>query len=315
MFCTFFKLPTFHLTSDFEPYLHGLRLDIGYCQQRSISPDGGGGEDGHHLFGDFAAIQASSPGEHPISSGISFTIAVLLLSITLLSCLLATAFQLLFPVQIRPNASPEKMTTLAKVVASLDVVGNVRTLFEPESNFPPPKGTENTSLPFLNGIKCLFTLCNLFVHSFGNLLLVFILPMSFFSAYPSFYQRTVMKPFGPFGIFSIQPHSPIALQAFFILSGFINTYVHLVKRKRQPTSFLLFARDKYLTFAPSVAATLCLTVLFQRLGSGPLFHPAITDTYVRPCTAYWWTHLAMINNFWNFDQMVMGFRSFDHFGT
>ncbi len=79
-------------------------------------------------------------------------------------------------------------------------------------------------------------------------------------------------------------------------------------------NFLSYVFHHYIRLAPSMAAILILTILAQHLGSGPLFHPEITDPYVKPCYDYWWAHVFLINNFWTLDKMVCFFEPYprDH---
>ena len=88
-----------------------------------------------------------------------------------------------------------------------------------------------------------------------------------------------------------------------VCSGFLSTYLILINLKKAP-NLAAYTILRYLSLQPSIIATLCLTILFQRLGSGPLFHRSLTDPYVKPCYDYWWTHVLFINNFWTMDKMV-----------
>src|SRR5699024_9635612 len=93
------------------------------------------------------------------------------------------------------------------------------------------------------------------------------------------------------------------ISMFLIISGFLFSYITLMKCKEVPNAFqFIFLR--WIFLLPSVVGTLCLTILFQYLGTGPLFHRSLTDPYVKPCYDYWWTHVLFINNFWTPDKMV-----------
>ena len=81
------------------------------------------------------------------------------------------------------------------------------------------------------------------------------------------------------------------------------TYLVISKSKKAPY-FFSYVLIRWLRLVPSVVAILCLTILLQKFGKGPLFHEQLTEPYVKPCYDYWWTHVLFINNFWTLDKMV-----------
>lgn len=153
-------------------------------------------------------------------------------------------------------------------------------------------------------------------HSFCYINVSMFLPIAPWRKYPS-----NMADFLNFEILSaFFEKIVLMISAFFIISGFLTMYMTAKKmagrgksgrnddcghkhRKVSPPPLLPWIGLRWLTLLPSMGGTLCLTILAQYAGNGPLFHEKITDSYVAACRTNWWTHVLFINNFWPADQM------------
>lgn len=167
-------------------------------------------------------------------------------------------------------------------------------------------------LRFIHGLKAILIAIMCIGHAFCYLNVSMALPISPFRKYPS-----NMAEFLNFDLLSAFWEKIILMiSTFFIISGFLTMYMTAKKmatrtnrvsseHTRRPSAppFLSWVGLRWLTLLPSMGGTLCLTIVAQYAGSGPLFHEQITDSYVNACHTHWWTHVLFINNFWPADRM------------
>src|SRR5699024_3781345 len=94
------------------------------------------------------------------------------------------------------------------------------------------------------------------------------------------------------------------MDIFFVMSGFLITYLILSQAKRLP-SFAAYIGLRWMRLAPSIGVFMCLSVWLQKVGpAGPLHHQDLTDPFVKPCRQQWWTQLLFINNLVKFEYIV-----------
>lgn len=205
------------------------------------------------------------------------------------------------------------LPTLRKHLSYFDLVRNFKALFvgKHQSNKSSPNEHD---LRFIHGLKSILIAIMCIGHSFCYLNVSISLPIAPWRKYPS-----NMADFLNFDLFSaFWEKIVLMISVFFIISGFLTMYLTAKKmagredggsncghkhRQVSPPPLLPWIGLRWLTLLPSMVGTLCLTIVAQYVGSGPLFHEKITDSYVSACRRNWWTHVLFINNFWSADEM------------
>lgn len=207
------------------------------------------------------------------------------------------------------------LPTLRKHLSYFDLVRNFNSLFVGKHQSNKSSANEH-DLRFIHGLKSILIVIMCIGHSFCYVNVSMFLPMAPWRKYPS-----NMADFLNFDLLSaFWDKIVLMISVFFIISGFLTMYLTAKKmsgkeekggnsncghkhRTSTPPPLLPWIGLRWLTLLPSMVGTLCLTIVAQYAGSGPLFHKNITDSYVAPCRYNWWTHILFINNFWPADQM------------
>ncbi|UXI18259.1 hypothetical protein NH340_JMT04202 [Sarcoptes scabiei] len=57
---------------------------------------------------------------------------------------------------------------------------------------------------------------------------------------------------------------------------------------------LIFLR--WIRFTPSVLGSMCLLLLWPKIGDGPLFHSKYLDFIIEPCYRNWWISFIYMTN-------------------
>lgn len=108
----------------------------------------------------------------------------------------------------------------------------------------------------------------------------------------------------------------VAVDSFFVLSGFLLTYLILPKLPQLKTSFIdceqlwywtKYVIKRYIRLMPSMAAVILFTVgIWKVLGNetGAMWQPGKSAMGV--CQDSWWTNFLLINNFVYLDKMCLG---------
>lgn len=177
---------------------------------------------------------------------------------------------------------------------------NVKSVFKVRSS---SKGdTPTIDLRFLHGIKFVQTVNVVFMHAFIYFPAANLTSLSLYGNYPSFYLQTQSSP-----LYTLLLKGPIVLNMFVIISAFLATHSLLHLKPNRLPAFPLYAFLRWIRFFPSLLAHFSLSILAQTVGSGPLFHPKLTDAFVRQCTDNWWLQGLMLHNYLPLNQMVSTF--------
>lgn len=100
----------------------------------------------------------------------------------------------------------------------------------------------------------------------------------------------------------------VAVDTFFVLSGFLLSYLtlkQLTKTKGRINLFQYYVH-RYLRLTPPVAALVLFHCsFFFRLLGGPFANSEVAKKELRDdCILYWWTPLIYIQNYFNTNNMV-----------
>lgn len=99
------------------------------------------------------------------------------------------------------------------------------------------------------------------------------------------------------------------VQSFFVMSGFLQTYLFLSREKNKKASsasiFLKSTVLRYIRFAPLQAIVLLIHATWlYRLGNGPIFNKT---NYAEQefCRKHWWKNMLFIDNYTNGDEKCL----------
>lgn len=267
-------------------YIDGLNVTVGYCQQRG----------------------------EPFAPKKGFLVAVHIISLVFILALFGTLINLKYLnswIAYLPF-----LPTIREHLSYFDLMRNFKSLFVAKGS---EKSSNEYDLRFIHGLKAILIAIMCIGHAFCYLNVSMALPIAPFRKYPS-----NMADFLHFDLLSAFWEKIILMiSVFFIISGFLTMYLTAKKvaqranghgrgvngesahcsRRPSPPPLLSWVGLRWLTLLPSMGGTICLTIVAQYAGSGPLFHEQITDSYVDACHTHWWTHVLFINNFWPADQM------------
>ncbi|KAH9398011.1 hypothetical protein TYRP_019385 [Tyrophagus putrescentiae] len=241
----------------FAEFLNGMEVAVGYCQQGKINSEYS------------VAFQ--------VARFILGSVLLIVFTGTILHC--ALSYLRLSNVKL-VTESPVLQTTL-NTARCFNVQYNLKRLFSGKSL---QHRRQELDTSFINGLRALLILGTLYVHSHTFLSVYLFSTVSVFEKNFSFYVK--YKKEHPLR-YNLVYRSFLLVDLFFVLSGFLATFKVLSKSDKKVPNFLSYVFHHYIRLAPSMAAILILTILAQHLGSGPLFHPEITDPYVKPCYDYW----------------------------
>ena len=107
-----------------------------------------------------------------------------------------------------------------------------------------------------------------------------------------------------------------AVDSFFVLSGFLLTYLILPKLPQLKTSFIdceqlwywtKYVIKRYVRLMPSMSAVILFTVGIWKVlgnGTGAMWQPERSSMGI--CKDSWWTNILLINNFVDLNKMCIG---------
>ncbi|XP_046748813.1 uncharacterized protein LOC124412735 [Diprion similis] len=181
----------------------------------------------------------------------------------------------------RPADSSTLMNTLAKFSMYTNALSILNRKVTPQT------------LPALHGIRVLSTCWVVFGHRYVTSLLrpmVNLLDITeWLDSWTSLYILL-----GPF-----------AVDTFFVVSGFLMTYLHFKaikagKKVNLPMMYL----HRYLRLTPSFAVIMLFSaVLLHRVANGPIW--STMDFIVQPCRDNWWVSLLYVHNFVHKEEMCL----------
>lgn len=106
-------------------------------------------------------------------------------------------------------------------------------------------------------------------------------------------------------------NSPLLVDTFLLLSGFLFTHLLLVELEKRhgQVNFLVVYLFRYIRLTPAYLAVIALYgTWLPRLGSGPLWDGRMALEQER-CQSSWWINLLYVNNYVGTDKLVR-FRLF-----
>ncbi|CAG4989468.1 unnamed protein product [Colias eurytheme] len=110
-------------------------------------------------------------------------------------------------------------------------------------------------------------------------------------------------------IWKIVLNSPVWLQAFFSISGFLTAYVILIVTEKKPLTFLkclLGIFNRWLRLTPIALFALAFTIAwYPQLGSGPQW-AWVVRREAHDCAARWWHHVLYVHNHLPLGKFCMG---------
>ncbi|KAJ8951665.1 hypothetical protein NQ318_012206 [Aromia moschata] len=102
-------------------------------------------------------------------------------------------------------------------------------------------------------------------------------------------------------------NGPIIVDTFFIISGFLATYltITLFEKSRNSAALLLVYVHRIVRMLPAYGVVLAFyCTIFVRIGSGPFWQQRLGLEQQR-CLQSWWANLLYINNYVNVDKICM----------
>ncbi|XP_052743743.1 nose resistant to fluoxetine protein 6 [Bicyclus anynana] len=93
-------------------------------------------------------------------------------------------------------------------------------------------------------------------------------------------------------------NSPIWMQVFFSISGFLTAYFTLIYTEKSSLTFgkcLLALIYRFIRLTPVAMAGLWFTIAFPRLGTGPQWQ-LLVEQESQHCSERWWYHLLYVQN-------------------
>lgn len=234
---------------------------------------------------------------------IALSIIVFMIMFSILAtCISKTIFLLqTSTAKVHPTASSKDTKAswplMLKFIDCFNIESNMRSLFKVESK--EKLSRHAFDLRFIHGMKAVIMLATVYVHSAIFLTIIHFSKVSPFTRFPTFFYQ-MEKTFGLFHGSFVQGF--MLVDVFFNMSGFLVTYTVLSKAKSVP-NFFSYVFLRYLRLLPSVVAVVCLTILVQKAGKGPMFHEDLTKPFVEPCYQYWWAHVLFIHNFFTAEKM------------
>ncbi|XP_053614331.1 nose resistant to fluoxetine protein 6-like [Plodia interpunctella] len=104
-------------------------------------------------------------------------------------------------------------------------------------------------------------------------------------------------------------NSPLWLQAFFSMSGFLSAYVILITAETKPMTVMkciMSVINRYVRMTPVAGVALWFTMSwFPGLGAGPAWSWLVTRE-ARDCAQRWWYHLLYLHNHLPMGKFCMG---------
>ncbi|XP_063540774.1 nose resistant to fluoxetine protein 6-like [Cydia strobilella] len=104
-------------------------------------------------------------------------------------------------------------------------------------------------------------------------------------------------------------NSPVWLQAFFCLSGFLLSYSTLIGVESSPFTplkALVAVVNRWIRLTPVAGIMLWFTISWlPQLGSGPLWAWYV-DSEAEACSERWWYHILYVHNFLPLNKLCMG---------
>ncbi|XP_023940639.2 nose resistant to fluoxetine protein 6 [Bicyclus anynana] len=103
-------------------------------------------------------------------------------------------------------------------------------------------------------------------------------------------------------------NSPIWMQVFFSISGFLTAYFTLIYSEKRSLTFgkcLLSVINRFMRLTPVAMAGLWFTIAFPRLGTGPQWQ-LLVERESHHCSERWWYHLLYVHNHLTLGKFCMG---------
>ena len=204
---------------------------------------------------------------------------------------------------INQNSSEisERKSYLGKMEEKLSMLGlggKVLLSFSLKRNIPKLMATKVSegSVGCLNGIRVMSLGWVILGHTAFYCFMIYPLPFNFNN------YKYVMDSYITQFTFQIVDNATFSVDSFFVLSGFLLTYLTLKKLKSvdgkiKPKFWILFYVRRYVRLTPAMMLVILATVgLWKVMGndSSPLWQPM--QTQLKACEKHWWTNLFYINN-------------------
>ncbi|XP_038211046.1 nose resistant to fluoxetine protein 6-like isoform X2 [Zerene cesonia] len=110
-------------------------------------------------------------------------------------------------------------------------------------------------------------------------------------------------------IWKIVLNSPVWLQAFFSISGFLTAYVILIVTEKKPLTFvkcLLGILNRWIRLTPIALFALVFTIAwYPQLGAGPQW-AWVVQREAHDCASRWWHHVLYVHNHLPLGKFCMG---------
>ncbi|CAG9795927.1 unnamed protein product [Diatraea saccharalis] len=152
-------------------------------------------------------------------------------------------------------------------------------------------------LTCIEGIRFIGIQCVIFSH----VLLIYIYS---YTDNPQF----VEKMYDQFGWQAVL-NSPLWLQAFFSMSGFLTTYATVITVDKNPITVfkcLMSLINRFIRLTPVAGVALWFTVsCYRMMGSGPQWSWLVTRES-HDCSERWWYHILYVHNHLPMGKFCMG---------
>ncbi|KPM03504.1 osmotic avoidance abnormal protein 3 [Sarcoptes scabiei] len=173
------------------------------------------------------------------------------------------------------------------------LIKNNRFLFQ----IKKASGADRQEFQFIHGIRALGSIFIMCAHAGALVFVPMFMPISILARHPTdsiaISKTLLAQPFY---------NGALIVMTFFVISGFLGSYLHASKQKLS-LSFVSHLLLRWARFTPALVGTICLNIVLQIFGNGPLFHRDILWPTLRPCYRNWWIHLLYISNFFGFEEM------------
>lgn len=218
-------------------------------------------------------IPTICPGGKPESFGPVQWVTISLCVVLLVLLISSTAYDLHAK---KKDIEPNKLYTSFSVVTNLDKLLEIRQ---------NRKGGQ--FFDCLDGIRVL---------AIGWVVLLHVYDYSEFM--PAVYNRSFPIDFKKTWGYSFTRHGDVAVETFFVVTGFLIAYNFMKAREKSPKfNAIQYYVHRFFRIAPAYYVAVLFVIAFLHyLGDGPSYSQ-VTETWLRDnCVKYWWSALIFIQN-------------------
>ena len=161
------------------------------------------------------------------------------------------------------------------------------TSSSPESSIIEDLKSGKQKFHFVHGIRAIFSVIIVLTHVSSLIIGATVSP--FARLHPDFQANVRTLPF------QVLFNGGLLVHTFFLLSGLLMNY-NALSRGKAKNGYLPFVLLRWLRYSPVMVGSICLTVIMEILGSGPLAQHDHLMIGLDSCYDYWWAHLLYLQN-------------------